>query len=61
MWQRLYVEALLRDAILADGVWELWNSGVITDSEAERVWGGVCVGGWFLEGSLVSRSRPYDD
>jgi hypothetical protein len=32
-----YVNALLRDAVLADAVWELWDAGVITDSEAEQV------------------------
>ena len=33
-----YVNALLQDAVLADAVWELWNAGVFTDSEAEQVW-----------------------
>ena len=37
------MEALLADAILADAVWELWHAGVITDSEAERVWSRVAL------------------
>ena len=41
MFTRLYVEALLTDSVLADQVWELWNAGVITDSEAVRAWGRV--------------------
>jgi hypothetical protein len=32
------MEALLRDAVLADAVWELWDAGVFTDSEAAWVW-----------------------
>jgi hypothetical protein len=41
MEQSMYVEAPLRDAILADAVWELWHAGVITDREAEQVWSRV--------------------
>jgi trans-aconitate methyltransferase len=33
-----YVNALLRDAVLADAVWELWNAGVFTDTEAAQAW-----------------------
>lgn len=38
MFERLYVEALLADPILADQVWELWDAGVITDEMASRAW-----------------------
>ena len=38
MWERLFVEALLRDAILADAVWELWYAGLIDDGCAELAW-----------------------
>ena len=41
MLTRLYVEALLADPILADTVWELWNTGVITDELAAWAWWGI--------------------
>ncbi len=34
----LCVEALLAGPGLADAVWELWNTGVITDEMAVRAW-----------------------
>jgi hypothetical protein len=39
MFERLFVEALLADEVLADQVWELWNAGVITDEIAMWAWG----------------------
>ena len=38
MLTRLYVEALLADPDLADTVWELWNTGVITNEVAAYTW-----------------------
>ena len=38
MLANLYVEALLIDEQLADHVRELWDDGVITDSEAAIAW-----------------------
>ena len=34
MLTRVYIEALLVDAVLADAVWALWDAGVITDDLA---------------------------
>jgi len=34
MLTELHIEALLTDEYLADQVWELWDSGVITDGMA---------------------------
>ena len=45
MLDRLYVETLLADERLADAVWELWNAGVITDSEAAWAWVTVACNG----------------
>jgi hypothetical protein len=38
MFSRLYIEALLIDADLADQVWELWDAGVISDDLAAWAW-----------------------
>jgi hypothetical protein len=38
MLARLYVQALLADEYVADQVWELWNTGVITDEVAAWAW-----------------------
>ena len=38
MLTRLYVEAILADADLADQVWELWNVGMIPDGLAAMTW-----------------------
>ena len=46
MFTCLYVKALLVDEVLADYVWELWDTGIITDELAEAAWG-----------ILVSRNR----
>ena len=34
MLTRLYVEALLADAVLADEIWALWDAGLISDDLA---------------------------
>ena len=36
MLAEFYIEALCVDSVLADEVWELWDAGEITDSEAAR-------------------------
>ena len=38
MFARLYIEALLVNEELANMVWELWNTGVITNNLAEWAW-----------------------
>ncbi len=38
MLSYLYVEALLTDSRLADQVWEMWDTGVITDYLAALAW-----------------------
>lgn len=38
MLARLYVEALLVAPDLADQLWELWNSGLISDDLAAMAW-----------------------
>ncbi len=38
MLTRLYIEALLVDPEAADDVWELWNSGLISDFWAAWAW-----------------------
>ena len=35
---RIYVEALLADADVADRVWELWKLGLISDEPAAWAW-----------------------
>jgi len=34
----LYVKALLADEAMADQVWELWNTGLISDGLAAWAW-----------------------
>ena len=43
MLTNIYVEALLKDPTIADQVWALWDSGVITDREAAWAWWVVAV------------------
>jgi len=38
MFAELYIEALLTDEALADGVWALWNQGLISDELAAWAW-----------------------
>ena len=38
MLTRLYIEALLVDSVLADMVWEAWDSGLIPDEVAAMAW-----------------------
>ena len=38
MLTEIYIEALLIDEDLADQVWELWDTGIITDDLAAIVW-----------------------
>ena len=38
MLSEIYVEALLENEDLADQVWELWDTGVITDDLAAWAW-----------------------
>ncbi len=38
MLARIYVEALLVDADLADQVWEAWHAGLISDDLAALAW-----------------------
>ncbi len=38
MLTRLYIEALLVDSVLADLVWEAWDSGVINGELAALAW-----------------------
>ena len=38
MESNLYVEALLRDAILADAVFDSWEAGLISEDIAEIAW-----------------------
>ena len=38
MLLRLYVEALLVDAVLADAIWELSEAGLIPDEVAGALW-----------------------
>lgn len=37
------VEALLRDEVLADHVWELWNAGLIPDEVAGLAWSKIAL------------------
>lgn len=41
MLARLYIEALLEDAVLADAVWEVWSAELISDETAMATWA-VC-------------------
>jgi len=43
MLTELYIAALLADEGLADGVWALWNAGLITDDVAASAWGLIAV------------------
>ena len=43
MLTEIYIEALLVDEEAADLVWELWNSGVITDEVAAWAWWRIVV------------------
>ncbi len=56
MLTRLYVEALLVDPDLADWVWELSDTGVITDDLAARAWLILAVSG-IQKGSIVWARR----
>ncbi len=38
MLTEIYIEALLVNEELADLVWELWDSGIITDDLAASAW-----------------------
>ena len=38
MFSEIYIEALLVDEDLADQVWKLWNTGVISDEVAANAW-----------------------
>jgi len=38
MFTELYIEALLADEDLADQVWDLWNTEIITDELAAWAW-----------------------
>ena len=38
MSARTYIDALLRDADMADEVWELWNVKLIVDDLAAMAW-----------------------
>ena len=38
MLTELYIEALLADEALTDGVWALWDAGVNTDGLAAWAW-----------------------
>ena len=39
----LYVDPLLTDEKAADEIWELWDSGVISDDLAALAWLGIAV------------------
>ena len=61
MLARLYVEALLIDSVLADAVWELWDAGVFTDSEATQAWVRVAYDGWNAPESRHSPDMVVSD
>ena len=42
MLARLYIEALLRNAALADAIWEVWNAELISDDFAAMCWWASC-------------------
>jgi hypothetical protein len=58
MLTRQYVEALRVDSVLADQVWELWDTGAISDEMAAWAWWLVAVLG---EGNTQSASHLTDD
>jgi hypothetical protein len=54
MLSRLYVEALLRDALLADAVWGVWDAGLIPDEVAAIAWWQIAMSAFTESGRSAS-------